>query len=162
VALSGFFWLFPMRNLAAFHDYTAMYYIGVPLVLYMAFLSPLKRFGKATIGLCVACIALYAVVNSGVSQLHSGRQKASSAYTVDFNRIVQTIGEGKNVYVDGGYSHVVPGVAYALGFYLAGDYITSLDVSDYVISTDKHYQPETLTPANKKAFLFARQTAQRN
>ena len=163
MALSGFVWLFPMRNLAAFHDYTAMYYIGVPLVLYMALLSPLKRLGKVTIGLCVACIAFYAVVNSGVSQLHSSRQKASNAYTVDFNRIAQTIGEGKNVYIKDGYSRLVPGVAHALGFYLAGDYFTSSkNASDYVISTDKHYQSETLTPSNKKVFLFARQTAQRN
>ena len=32
--LSGFVWLIPLRNLSAFHDYTTMFYIGIPLVLF--------------------------------------------------------------------------------------------------------------------------------
>ncbi|MBK8619711.1 MAG: hypothetical protein IPN96_22040 [Anaerolineales bacterium] len=39
LTLSGFVWLFPLRNLAAFHDYTAMYYIGIPLVFSYQYLQ---------------------------------------------------------------------------------------------------------------------------
>lgn len=36
MVFSGIFWLFIMRNLSAFHDYTAMYYLGIPLAFYAA------------------------------------------------------------------------------------------------------------------------------
>ncbi len=44
---SGFAWLLPLKNLAAFHDYTTMYYIGIPLVFICSiiwFLKPSREF----------------------------------------------------------------------------------------------------------------------
>ena len=42
LALSGFVWMIPMRNLAAFHDYTTMYFIGVSLAFFLSVLILLK------------------------------------------------------------------------------------------------------------------------
>ncbi|HET7009782.1 MAG TPA: hypothetical protein VFI11_03315, partial [Anaerolineales bacterium] len=36
LVVSGAVWLAAMRNLSAFHDYTAMYFLGIPLALYLA------------------------------------------------------------------------------------------------------------------------------
>lgn len=154
---SGFLWNFPMRSLTAFHDYTTMYYIGVALVLYMAIFSYLKSSRKYTICLLMLCVIIYATANFFVNKAHSSQAEEVNDYTYDFNRIVQIIeGQGKNIHIQDGYRNIVPGAPYATGFYLAEHYVTPLDVSDYVISSDRNYQPSTLTPFNKKVFLFER------
>ena len=57
--LSGFVWLIPLRNLAAFHDYTAMYYIGIPLVFFISIFATLNPSKMVSSLLLIAGVVVY-------------------------------------------------------------------------------------------------------
>lgn len=154
--LSGFAWLFPMRNLAAFHSYTVMYYIGLSLVFYLANFS-LGVIKKHAGYLLVLSIIVFVSSLFVVNRVHSSQAKQVNIYTYDFYQISQLVESGKNIYYPEGHTNLVPGVPYAVGFYLAQNYISPLKTADYIISTDRNYQALTLTPHNKEFFLFVKQ-----
>lgn len=154
MALSGFFWLFPMRTLAAHHDYTAMFYIGIPLVFYTALFLPIKP-KKYAIILLIFAVAVFITSNFLVNRFHSHLAENVDGYTHDFDRIAHMVEDEKNVYVDGGHLDLIPGAPNAVGFYLPDNYLTtSIKAANYVISSNKNYQASTLTPFNEKVFLF--------
>jgi hypothetical protein len=150
IVLSGVFWLFPLRNLSAFHDYTAMYYIGIPLVFYLAIFSLLRPPQLAYVLLVIGLV----VYSSAIVQLkswHEQRAGDASAYTYDFMQILQKIdGTGNKVNV----AEVILYGPFPPGFYLSQQYLSYKDTADYVISRNKKYLPNNLTPDNKVIFLF--------
>ncbi len=81
LALSGFFWALPMHNNTAthYHDFEAMFYVGVPLAFYSLLLLYLrKRWGRGpVVGLAVA--ALLAFVVSAFQMDRRGRLDAQAA-----------------------------------------------------------------------------------
>ncbi len=82
---------------------------------------------------------------------HAERAGDASKYTYDFNTIVQEIqGTGNNVYMDG----TIPYAPYAPKFYLTDQFLSPLDIADYVVTTDRQYGPDNLTPDNEVFFLF--------
>jgi hypothetical protein len=153
--LSGIAWLFPLRNLTVFHYFTIMYYIGIPLVLYMAIFSTIKFLKQHKYFLLIFCLVLYAASNLLLYQKHSEIAEQVNDYTYDFNRIKQQIvGQHKNIHVQGNLEDLVPGAPFAIGFYLPEHHISPLEMSDYIISKNKDYASNPLTPFNKKIFLF--------
>ena len=50
--------------------------------------------------------------------------------------------------------NVVPYAPYVPVFYLPGQYISPIEVADYVISENRNYGPDNLTPQNHIMFLF--------
>lgn len=148
---SGFAWLFPMRNLAAFHEYTTMFYIGLPLIFYLSVFSFLKPSRESMNYLLFASIVVYIAAIVTVRDFHYLRSANLEEYTFDFMRINEKIeGIEKNVYA----ADEVPRARYALGFYLADHYLSPIDAADYVIARDKNYLPNNLTPDNDVIYLF--------
>jgi hypothetical protein len=151
LTLSGFGWLIPLRNLAAFHDYTAMYYIGIPLVF---FLSLLTFFGSSRrIGYFLSILALIVYVSSliQVKTWHEERAGKANQYTYDFVRIREKIdGPGRNINMP----EMIPYGPFTPGFYLSEHYLTSPDIADYVVTRNKKYPGENLTLDNGIIFLF--------
>jgi hypothetical protein len=154
LVLSGFAWLFPLRNLAAFHDYTTMYYIGIPLVFFLsvfAFLNPSKETAHY---LVIMGLIIYLSAIVQVKDWHEERAGKADQYTYDFMQIVDKIdGKGKNVYM----ADSIPYGPYPAGFYLSGQYLSPLNVADYIVSRDRAYLPGNLTPDNELIFLFEKQ-----
>lgn len=151
LTLSGFAWLFPMRNLAAFHDYTTMYYIGIPLVFISSLFVLLKPSRDATYYLALMAAILYFVALVQVRDLAVSISGNTSQYTYDFMNIQSTIeGAGNNVY----FADIVPDGPYAPRFYLSDQYLAPEDISDYVITSDENYGALNLTPDNEILFLF--------
>jgi hypothetical protein len=148
---SGFAWLFPLRNLAAFHDYTTMYYIGIPLVFFSSIFIILNPSKEITHYLVVVALAIYMLAIAQVKDLHEAKDVNSSAYTYDFERILEKIdGKGKNIYM----ADKIPHGPYAFQFYLTDQYLSPLQLADYVLAWDKNYLPTNLTPENQVMFLF--------
>jgi hypothetical protein len=149
--LSGFVWLIPLRNLAAFHDYTTMYFIGIPLVFFLSvfiFLNPSK---EASHYLAITGVIVYLFAISSVKVWHESRAGDSSKYTYDFTRIVERIdGVGNNVHL----TDEVPFGPYAPRFYLSEQHLAPLELADYVITKDEAYPLENLTPENSELFLY--------
>jgi hypothetical protein len=148
---SGFAWLFPMRNLSAFHDYTAMYYIGIPLVFFLSVFTILNPSKEITHILVIASLAVYMLAIVQVKDLHEAKAGNASAYTYDFEQILNKIdGKGKNIYL----ADPIPHGPNAFQFYLKDQYLAPLKLADYVIAWDKNYLPTNLTPDNQVIFLF--------
>jgi hypothetical protein len=153
MALSGFVWLFPMRNMAAPHEYTTMYYIGLSLVFYLSLFSFLKPANEAASYLLVfsAIIFVAGLVNVRDVHLAQAREDKVDQYTSDFTRIRELIEEdGMYIYWDEGVQYA----PYAPGFYLPDQFISPLAQADYVLSRDRNFLANNLTPENFKMFLF--------
>jgi hypothetical protein len=160
MVLSGFVWLFPMRGLAAFHDYTVMYYIGIPLVFYMGLTAWFKGNRRREYALLLGCLLLYIAANYVVFIKQTETSEVVNDMTLDFDRIRQEIPESPaNIFVENGYDKLIPGARYAVGFYMTGHYLTSLNDSDYVISKNKAYGIQNMTPKNEGIFLFKKNDA---
>jgi hypothetical protein len=151
LALSGFGWLIPLRNLSAFHDYTAMYYIGIPLSFFAAVFVLLKVPRSITYIFAVVALIIYVDAIVQVKNWHEERQGNVSAYTYDFMRIREQIeGTGNRVRDIAG----IPYGPFPLGFYLHGQYLSSKNTARYLIAANPDYAPNNLTPENKVIFLF--------
>jgi hypothetical protein len=151
LAFSGIVWLLAMRNLSAFHDYTAMYYLGVPLAFYatLTFRLPLPRV--AWVGVVAAGLALFAVRHQMIQELHTQLGQSTNAYTHDFMRIAAALpGPGQTITLEDG----VPYAPYAFGFYLPDDLQAPRSLADYVISRDPRSLPANLTPDNTYMYLL--------
>ncbi len=151
LTLSGPIWLFGLRNLSAFHDYTAMYFIGIPLAFF-ASVAALVRLPRLGWTLAAAfSLAVFTARNAQMQNLHREIGGASSAYTHDFMRIAAALpSQGQSIYLD----DQVPDAPFAPGFYLPGQYLAPLQFSDYSISRKPRFQKTNLTPENSRLFLF--------
>jgi hypothetical protein len=151
LVVSGPLWVVLMRNLSAFHDYTAMYFLGLTLAFYasLAGLLRLPRGGWiAALGLS---LVVFSARNAMIQDLHRKLGAETSATTHDFMRIAAALppsGEAIAL-LDG-----VPDAPYAFGFYLPRQIQAPLAFADYVISRDPRYGPANLTPDNARFFLF--------
>lgn len=151
LALSGFIWLFPLRNLAAFHDYTAMYYIGIPVVFFMAIFSIFKSSKLISSVLLIAGLAIYISTVVQVRDWHEGTVGRADEYVYDFDRILEKIdGTGNKVNM----AEVIPYGPFPPGFFLSEQYLSSKTAADYVVSRNRNYLPDNLTPENTIIFLF--------
>ncbi len=151
LALSGFVWMIPMRNMAAFHDYTTMYFIGIPLAFFLSILVLLKPSRDAAYYLALIGLIVYMGSLSQVKDLHETIAGNANDYTYDYMRIDDAIGsKGNNIYL----ASKVPYGTNAPEFYLQGQYLAPLSLADYVISDNKAFLPNNLTPENSVMFLF--------
>jgi hypothetical protein len=149
--LSGFGWLIPLRNLAAFHDYTAMYYIGVPLIFFLSILSFLPLSRRMSYVLALLTLVLYVSALVQVKGWHEERAGKANLYTYDFVRILEKIdGAEKNINMP----EMIPYGPFTPGFYLSEHYLTSPEMAEYVVTRNKKYPSKNLTPENEIIFLF--------
>ncbi len=151
LTFSGFVWLIPLRNLAAFHDYTAMYYIGIPLAFFISIFAALNPSKKVSSFLLIAGMAVYFSAIIQVRDWHENTAGKADAYVYDFDRILEKIdGTGNNVNM----AQVIPYGPFPPGFYLSEQYLSSKNAADYIVTRDRKYSPNNLTPDNKVIFLF--------
>lgn len=151
--LCGFAWSFPMRAFTAFHDFQSMFYVGVPLSLFLAILSPVRRSRVAGGLLTAACIAAFLVSNIERQKAKSAESAWTTRVTSDFQSIARVAEKGKAFHFDRVSYQMV--VGHARDFYLSGSYLSGTrEAADYVISTDREFGPAPLTPTNTYLFLF--------
>jgi hypothetical protein len=114
------------------------------------FLNPSR---ESSYYLVITGLIIYLGAVSMLGTWHAERAGDASKYTYDFNVIVGEIeGTGNNVYLDG----TIPYAPYAPRFYLSEQHLSPLDIADYVITGDRDYAPDNLTPDNQVLYLFKR------
>ncbi|MBK8618693.1 MAG: hypothetical protein IPN96_16615 [Anaerolineales bacterium] len=151
LTLSGFVWLFPLRNLAAFHDYTAMYYIGIPLVFFISIFTTLNSSKIVSTLLLIAGLAIYISNVVQTRDWHENNAGQADAYVYDLDHILEKIdGKGNNVNM----AEVIPYGPFPPGFYFSEQYLSSKNAADYIVSRNRNLLPNNLTPDNKIIFLF--------
>lgn len=121
LVLSGFVWIFPMKRLAAFHDYTTMYYWGLSLFIYMALLKDLK-FKKTVLVLSVSLFITSLIRDNSI---RSSDKDKINMLAAEFEKIRSHYTPGKVVYVPQGIKKALPGRPYILGFYFYDSSLTT-------------------------------------
>lgn len=168
LALSGFCWALPLRNAAAFTDFDALFYIGVPLAFFSLTLLGLKRLAGDRLGLGVAVVALLVFVASGVKNARVG----FDAENIEFHKTLladfEAMGgmtKGKAVFVPRmGYGAQMRGAWFGqfAMYYLAGSAIlftsdlARRELADFIIRPRPWEGAPSLTPENRLAFLYDR------
>jgi hypothetical protein len=152
LALSGPVWLLPLRRLAQFHDYTAIYYLGLFLAVALAILhrSPRKLVPLAA----ALAFALFVGGNLAVNRRDGLRMLRANAETHEMQRVAAVLPRGARVHVDGGWTGLIPGAPFALGFYLPdATLVEELRRADYVLARRK-VAAGGLTPRNRSLFAY--------
>lgn len=164
LALSGLAWLGPMKNLSVPHNYTAIYLIGWTLAVFTAIFNLLPR--RLHVGIVMGALAVFLGASFSAQQTHTERSREATLYTDDLERVAARLAPGINVHVVGkfddevdGTPDLIPGVPYALPFYLPDAYLAPLELSEYALSRHRDlaldgFTTELLTPGSSRVFLF--------
>lgn len=206
IALTGWCWALPMRANAIFHDFEAVFHIGIPLTtVSLALLWLRGRIGEPAVrGLAVAALVVFVVCNFQMSRL--GREaveiRLQAEVREDFQAIRAITGEGSRVGVGedvlgfdetawnaksrarnaalaeygesaiGAHGNSVLGSTFALEYYLSGRLLltrrgTSAGANeqlfadaDVIVTLERMPGIDTLTPDNKRVFLYDRRAYQ--
>jgi hypothetical protein len=146
---AGPIWLLGMRNLAAFHEYTAIYLFPLCLVFFAAILV---RFPKLpALGAALGSAWLLAACTSASNRTILQSAGTSRADTRDLAAIERALAPGDAVATD---KQILRGVPYALGFYLPDHDVVVEGPASLVISRRRRFEGENLTPKNAGIFLF--------
>jgi hypothetical protein len=142
-------WLLVMRNLAAFHQYTALYLFPLCLTFFAAVLYRLPA--RAAVFVALAACALLASATDGSNRSIVQQMGTSRQDTLDMMEIERTLGPGDAVAVD---KQILRGVPYAYGFYLPNNDIVVEGPASLVLSRRRRFNGENLTPGNAGIFLY--------
>ncbi len=170
LGLSGFFWALPMRhNVADFaHDHEAVYYVGVPLVLYSLLLLYVhKRWGHGpVVGFAVAALLAFVVSAFQMYQRWIPDARAAEVQRTVMSELgaIRETTRGKVVLVlesvEPGWSRQLTHPRHAWR-HLAGSVLTySRDVeagaraADFIVTPDRVESGALLTPGNERVFLY--------
>ena len=162
LALYGFFWALPLRYQVVFHDFEAIHYIGIPIVVFALALMWISRRsnGRLTpVAVAVAALVFafsaYQIARIGA---HPDDHARHSQALADFDAI-RPITENAIVYVPPPFKDPnAIGGRHAEDFYLSGRVIVidgnPTELADFVVSARRLPAIETLTPQNRVAFLY--------
>ena len=167
LVLSGFCWSLPLRHAAAFHDFMALFYVGIPLVVFAAGAAELRRRAgdRAAVGLSAAALAIFVLSSHRMSGVGIDAETAATrdALTADFETI-RRMTAGHPVYVpvwkmDPDFA----GSPRGLSYFLAGSVLYERFNSrvrpchpGFVVSRTRVAGAELLTPDSRLAFLYDR------
>ena len=176
LVLLGFCWSLPMRHSTAFHDFEAVFYIGLLLFIFSSMAAFVRRWSGDRLAVVLSVLAVAVYVLSGFKMAGVGNDARAVMFhqdmLADFEAI-RSITKGKIVAVrqckfDRGMPKYT-GATSSTAFYLAGSTIlfsNSVDCSsfdmdrialaDFVISRERREGLGLLTPGNRRAYLYDR------
>ena len=157
LGLSGAIWALGMRRFVAFHDFQSIFFIGLPLLLYLALFLQAKVLHGARISMALAiCSTLlfsFCVFQDGVAK--SLERTAHEHRFIEFQVISERLPSGASIFVDG--DRKMAGMAFReLDFYLINTKRVSRIKAEFVLSPNRNYNEHRLTN-NKLLNLFRNQ-----
>ena len=172
LVVSGFCWALPMRHSVAFHDFEAVFYIGIPLVAFSFLMLYIK--GRSGPQLCstlaVAALLLFVLSSAAMAGVgHDAREAAADAEMMqDFATIRGIVGDGLVHIPTNPSDPAFGGAPLASSYFLAGRAVQFYDdnvqreamgletaIPDYTIFRWPDAGPGLLTPDNRRLFLYA-------
>ncbi len=178
LALFGLTWSLPMRAHSAFHDYDALFYVGVPLLCYgLAFGGIVTFMERLRIAPAAARTALIAVVMivfgssawamAKVANYRPGDVQFQRDTAADFQTIRQVTAPGDSILIVRQPRTPLTGLTgavHGLNFYLSGRIIVRrtgkrrsrphVGDYDFVLADQRLDDPSLLTPGNRRVFLY--------
>ncbi|HUT43135.1 MAG TPA: hypothetical protein VMW95_02270 [Desulfobacterales bacterium] len=157
LGLSGLVWALSMRRFVAFHDFQSIFYIGLPLILYLVLFLQSKMLRNAVIATALAIgttlLFAFCAYQDGIAK--SLERIAHEPRFKEFQVITEQLPSGVTVFVDG--DHRMMGMAFReLDFYLIDTKRASKAKADFVVSPNRNYNAQRLTN-NKLMNLFRNQ-----
>lgn len=170
LALFGFCWALLARQQVAFHDFEAMYYIGIPLALFALILMFMrKRLGnRLIVGFAVAALAIFGTSSYQMRVVGNDAEEAAFQEAIfnEFQTIRDKIPQDKivHIFIPSNYEAdtVFAGSTRASIFYLSGRIIVHGErtrlcrLADFAITTERDEGVALLTPHNRLRFLYGR------
>ena len=164
LALFNFCWAVPLRRSVYAHSHEALFYIGIPLVLFSLVLLYMRKLAQDDrLIACFAAVALGIFVLSSfrMSLVGHDAQAAQFHETIiaDFEGI-REITHGKIVFVPVSTSDEITrfaGARSALDYYLSGSsilYNEHRPYADFLLKREREEGPALLTPENRLIFLY--------
>ncbi len=139
---SGFFWSLPMKYFVAFHDFQAIFYIGLTLISFAMLLSFIKSKALAVSLAGAACLLFILSVRSMNIQKDEISQTVNPI-THDFQAIYEQLPKGSRVFLEG--EHHPPTIGFhAFNFLLINTYRVPLEKAEYIISVSPNYGLENV------------------
>ena len=179
LTLAGICWMLPLRVNAAFHDFEAVFYVGIPLTAFALALLYIRRqagrpFVTTLAAIALALFALSSAAMAGVGQ-DAKTDQAEKAMMADF-AVIRDLVDGKVVYVDGEQvDRRFGGAPRASAYFLTNSVVDFEDsrwshpsqaerdlvrnqLSDYIITLTRQEGAGAglLTPDNTHIFLYDR------
>ena len=178
--LSGFCWAIPLRGYVAFHDYQAVFHIGIPLVFFTFLMTSVRTLAsqKVTYACAAAALLVFVYSTAQVARIgHSANRATFEAEIMDdFANIRSLVDADQVVYVpfaarDPHFSGAPFGVSYFLSGtgiiieYQEASFATKgprkltqcrWNIADFVILPVRETGPALLTPDNHHRFLYDR------
>ena len=164
LALFNFCWALPLRRSVFLHSHEALFYIGIPLVLFSLVLLYLRKLAKDDrLIACFAAAALgvFVLSNFRISLVGHDAQAAQFQETmIDDFEVIREITSGKVVFVPLSTADEMvrfAGARFAVEYYLAGSvllYNEHPGHADFVLSRERKEGPTLLTPDNRLMFLY--------
>jgi hypothetical protein len=153
-ALAGVLWIFAMRGLTAFHEFTIVFALGASVLFKLALL----RFVPARAQLLPALLACACLAQSThLRNAELEQQRLGAIYTRDFRAIEAALRPGDAIEIRPEPRKLVPGVPDAVGFLLADQPIADGAPTPYLVTPQRRIRNGVnLTPNNQRVFLFKR------
>ena len=174
VAASGLLWIFMMKNLTWYHDFTTMHAVGFSLVFWLALLDRLQHRPFLMTTLLLLSLVLFLRASLRVEADHAPYFQGVAIHTEEHDRILQQLGSsGQVIYSEHAIQDkIINAAKYVLSFYL-GDNVLAQEREDaeYIVASRAYLSwpawirsgsesditlniHHTLTPENRVAFLF--------
>lgn len=155
--VGGLIWHFGLRNFTGIHDFQAMFYVGIPLIVAAALirgagLLPKPKWAVGVILVLGLGLAAKAVKHDFYSKAKMGA--TGSRMTADFMEIKKHLNPGSAVFMTkDGFKKIR--ARHLAAFYLHPALQSSVARADYVIDV-KRPNLESLTPGNNFFFLYTK------
>ena len=171
--VSGFCWTLPLRYHTISHDFTALFYLGVPLIfLSFIFLYIQKFLGQHFISTCALASLFLFILSSaemaGPAQ-NSSRSLIEAQELKDFETIRKIVREGVVYIPRYGTGSQLGRAQMLIRFFLAGSTVEfetftfwprdlggQRQLAEFLILRTRNESPALLTPENRQIFLYDR------
>ena len=165
LAISGFCWALPMRHNVALHEYTAVFYVGVPLTVFsLIFLWVRRLLGDRFVPiLTAAALPVFVLSSAEMAGVGDGAREAAVEADLmhDFEAIRGRVGEGV-MRLPPDHWRKRNGLTFdRMEYFLSGNPLVPAihprqDMVDFVLLHHRDEGPALLTPDNRRVFLYDR------
>ncbi len=152
---AGLVWALPMKHFVAFHEFQAIYFFGIPLVIHAHALAWLDSRRPRLATLATGCAALlFALACVHVTRTKVLQNQDARALTEDFRAITAVLPPGAVFFSESVHPNLAfP--AHGVDYYMAGHpHARHRHMAPYRLHTRRDAYPELLTPGNRLMFAF--------
>ncbi len=185
LVVSGFCWALPLRHSVAFHDFEAVFYIGIPLAAFSYILMYVRKWTRewfisilAAASLCLFALSSSQMFGSAGLVNDNDAEDIGAAIEAeiiqDFEVIRDLVGEG-SVYIPINHDdRSFAGAPFATSYFLAGAFINYRgdsygtkpplfverppELADFIVTPQRAHDAGLLTPHNRHRFLYDMET----